>query len=1755
MFNEYITINEFNGEISVGKSVADIPYQLLQFFVRATDNGLNQFYADVPVSIRLVSPATEIPVFEKSSLNLPVSESASPGTVLTKLRYSGNFTMKFSIPMKSSHFSISDNAELLLMQTLDREQTDLHTVFVSAETITRPEFCILIEINVHVQDENDNNPIFDSSAYSIIVPENVAKMTFILKISAQDNDAGSNGVIRYYFADDSSGISNVFDIDVYSGWITTLTTLDREVQSEYYFHVIAADNGLPKHVTKVPVAIKLKDYNDNAPNFKRPVYEISVDENALPGTVLLHLSVIDLDEEKNDMQYFIITGDSYTQFQIGQNGELFVSNELDREERSFYNLSILATDGKFIAKTLAHVTVNDVNDNAPYCVTPRYKVTINESIALGTQVTRVIATDADENGTDRLRYYLTGVGSEDFLIEKNTGILKTAKIIDRESRPIYNIFSHVQDGQHLSWECVSAIDIIVNDLNDNAPEFSMTQYIVGIAEDVQVGTLVTKVHATDKDIGLNRKVRYSFIDKQDNFNISADNGIVTLARELDRESISIFNLSVKAEDFGTPSYYTVAALIINVLDINDNPPEFVLKQYKASIPENSIVGTEFAKVLATSKDTGVNAEVSYFIIGGNEQKKIDIDKNTGSVFVNGNLDYEKTKAYFLTIQAVDGGIPPLSNVATFNISILDINDNPPKFSQNSYRIKVKENIEINKTIIQVNAVDDDSGQNSIVKYNIEKGDRLNQFRIDDVSGQISVLYALDRESIPSYLLEVRACDCGSPEMCSYVHVYIDILDANDNPPLFAKNNFSTVVQENKNLGHILLKFNIIDLDEFPNASPYTFDFRSGNDGGFFRLEQDGTLRTAARFNHKVRDFYRLQIRVFDNGTPPLFSDAWVNIRVIEESQYPPIITPLEITVNSYEDEFAGGLLGRVFASDQDEYDTLYYDLASVPGENYLPESLFNISHENGTLFAINNLDVGMYKVNVTVSDGKFLSSAIVKINVELITAEMLHHALVIRFSKISPEEFILSHRKGFVRSIRNAMRCRQKDIIIIAVQASSNEINIVEHQSIRSRRSLQTPTVKRNDQILNNLDVLFTVKKQQVNPILEGYFTTDEIRSVVVDTLEELEEATNLAVEEVVIYTCSIINCVHGKCKDKIVLNRSSFTTVYTDVISYAFPTYRHVNECQCNPGYDGRICDEPVNACFSDPCPLHKHCWPSESSIGYQCICPHGYDGQFCEREFQKCQNSSCTTLFSSVSFSGKSYAHYKINKSVAKSVIENQMTFFLRVRTLQQTGTLMYASGKIDYNILEISNGAVQYKFDLGSGEGFVSVSSIYVSDGEWHSISLERILNSAKLIVDNKHVSQGSAPGVNSILNLLSNDIFIGAEVRPHPSVLGFEDIQRGFIGCMGDIRISLEPLPLYISGGSTIAALKRFTNVEFTCNPSTVVVQLGVCGAQPCVNGGACIDLGNGNFKCQCHARFSGQFCQFDLDPCSSSPCLFGGRCESEKFGNYTCKCPIRLSGKRCEFGKFCTPNPCKNGGICEEGDGTPHCMCRGYTGPTCDIDVNECENQPCGNGATCINEAGSFRCICPSYLTGASCGDPLYSNSISTKLKNLSLEHITGIISGVTVVFILIIIGLCIILCRKKSSHIRKSTNKERYKEANLNSLLAKDEFKQNSKLSNLEVNQRPISYTPTTNDSSFPPSAMFVNNLDILRSYGSAGDELDIPFEYQKINCTNQQININACTHTENEPVQKQTWSDQMQLRTFSENKLNNGEYFVILIE
>lgn len=817
-----------------------------------------------------------------------------------------------------------------------------------------------------------------------------------------------------------------------------------------------------------------------------------------------------------------------------------------------------------------------------------------------------------------------------------------------------------------------------------------------------------QVHATDADIGENRLVRYSFVEETSGaFELAPDSGIITLRAALDRETQAEHRLLLRASDAGHPPRSATATLRLTVADVNDNPPEFEFHQYRAAVPELDAPGTEVLRVRATSRDAGVNADVYYSLVGGDDRADFAVDRASGVVTVARPLDFERRKEYLLTVQAIDGGTPPLSDLATLNISVTDGNDNAPQFSQTSYGARVREDAALGTLVLQVVADDKDAGVNGRVSYSIVRGDRDARFTIDADTGYLSVSAPLDRETVPAYVLEVHARDHGLPALEASALVNIEVVDANDNPPLFAQSNYSAVVQEDRPLGHTILKFVVEDADAPPNAAPYTFDFQSGNEMGAFRLEQDGYLRSATRFNHRIKDRYVLQVRVFDNGTPPLYSDAWVYIRVIEESQYPPVVTPLEVVVNSYLDEFPGGTIGRVFASDRDAYDTLTYAIAPADNAPYPPTDLFEIDATDGTLKAAPRLDVGDYRLNVTVDDGKFLGFAIVKVTVTLISDEMLAQAIVVRFREVTDRDFILSHRKGFVRAIGEATDCEPGDVVIVSVQPSGEG----EADESRSRR-----------QVAQDLDVAFCVRAPG------GFLPADALRRRLHAHLERLEERTRLVVEELLRATCG--GCVHGACSERVALQPAA-RAVSCEVFALVAPPHRLRGSCACSAGYGGERCDRA----------------PAD--------CP-------------ECRAPPVAQL------AGDGYLVYRLERGAVEGarLLDDELVLSLRFRTRRERGTLLQAAGRVDYATLEVAEGYLQFRMELGSGPAQVR-AAVPVADGLWHEARLERRGASMRLTVDRRSaLAQTPAPA--AVLDVRADRLLLGAALQRHAHAFAAEQV---------------------------------------------------------------------------------------------------------------------------------------------------------------------------------------------------------------------------------------------------------------------------------------------------------------------------------------------------------------------------------------------
>ncbi|XP_062333238.1 protocadherin Fat 1a isoform X1 [Osmerus eperlanus] len=1652
---ENFEIHPLSGVIVTKESLIGLENELYAFFVRAKDAGNPPKQSVVRVYIRILAPEVPVPKFVETHYRFPIAEDLPIGTEIDVIQAVSEQPVVYSLVKGNTPESNQDEVfvvdhdtgTLKLEKNLDHETIKWYQLTLLAQSkYENYEVVATADINIQVIDLNDNKPAFESDPYQAVVVENLPSGTQVIQVRATDLDSGTNGQVVYSLnpKQSSEDIPELFAINSETGWLTTLKELDREKRSQYTVAVLATDRGDKEQlVTGTTVEVTVADVNDNPPRFTAEIYKGTVSEDDPPPSgVIAILSTTDADTEDINKQvtYFITGGDPLGQFAIRhvQNEwKVLVRKPLDREERDNYLLNITATDGIFAAKATVEVKVLDANDNSPVCEKSQYIESVPEDSPGGRLILQVSATDADIRSNAQISYELHGAGVELFTIDPDTGELKTLRALDREEQEEHRFKVRALDGG--GRYCEADVTITVEDVNDNAPQFSSDPYAITVFENTEIGTFVARLLATDIDIGMNSDILYSLADSADgHFSIDERSGVVTLERPLDREVQAVYELRARATDQGSPRRLSsLSQVTVSVLDINDNPPVFERREYVATVAEDIAVGTQVLRVLAASRDIEANGEIGYAIVSGNEHGMFSVDPKTGDVFVIEPLDYEVSHEYYLTVEAKDGGTPPLSDMATVNINLTDVNDNSPTFSQGTYGAVVGEDVEPGKTVVAVMAEDADGPSFNQVRYTIVEGNQGTPFTIDPLKGEVKVARQLDREKTSGYTLTVQAADNGSPPRTSSATVNIDVSDVNDNPPIFSQANYSLIIQENRPAGTSVLQLTVTDRDATHNGPPFTFALVGGNEGEAFALSQQGELQAMGEMNRRAREHYLLEAQVSDSGKPQLLSTTFISVRIIEESVYPPAILPLDIYISTAGDEYPGGVLGKIHATDQDVYDTLTYSLApSYSAAAGTDGALFSVSASDGKVIAQRPLDVGHYPLNVTVTDGRFTTAADVNVHVRQAPSQALDNSIGVRFAAIAPEEFIGDYWRNFQRALRNIAGVRRSEVQLVSLQPA--------------------------EQSSGDLDVLLALERSG-----SPYQPQEVVFRKLNSSAAVIEEMTGVRIVRVVMKLCAGLDCPLRYCDEAVTLDKTAMSTYSTARLSFVTPRHLRTATCQC----EGGSCPLLNKLCEASPCPEGMECVADQKEAKYSCVCPDGKRG--------KCSDGH------SLTFNGSGYVRYRLMENENKE----EMKLSLRLRTFSNHATVMYAKGT-DYSILEIVNGRLQYKFDCGSGPGIVSVHSTQVNDGEWHTVSLEVDGNYAKLVLDRVHAASGTAPGTLRTLNL-DNNLYFGGHVRQH-SAAGRHGrslpVTNGLRGCMEGMVLNGQELPLNTKAQRAHAVLEEVVEVAPGC---ALLMPADGCSSNPCTNGGTCSSLPNGGFFCKCPVSFMGTHCEVGVSPCASNPCLYGGTCVPRS-DDFYCQCRGQYSGQRCQLGPYCTDNPCKNSGKCIDSLDGPVCECEpGFQGDRCLSDMDECLKNPCSNGGQCQNTYGSYRCNCSSGFSGSLCElrSAVRNDFVSTSW-NIGLEEVIGIVVFVFSIFLLVLV---FVLVRKRACRGGRSKNdddKHLRGSSGPHSFLQRPYF--DAKLSkNIysdvppQVPVRPISYTP-----SIPSDSR--NNLDRNSFEGSA---------------------------------------------------------------
>ncbi|XP_028323053.1 protocadherin Fat 3 [Gouania willdenowi] len=1511
---------------------------VLSFFVKATDGGSPPKHSLVSAFIHVVPPDAFVPSFSQPQYSFTIPEDTAVGTALGSVYMGPGQTGVFTVvggetldSNKEGTFVVERESGLIrLVKPLDYEVVSIFRFKVAATTRKDLiESVTTVDLEVKILDVNDNKPVFETNTYVATVMERMPVGTRVVQVRALDPDWGLNGQVTYSLGPllgynqgltkDTRSFTepittkSVFSIDSKTGWITTVSQMDHEACTSYSFEVMSFDLAEVQPLSSTAVVtITVSDVNDNPPRFERELYRGAVKESDPLGEVVSVLKTEDQDgTDQNRLVSFYITGGNprgvFGLASVQGEWKVYVSGLLDREQQDWYLLNITASDGLYVAHTAVEVTVTDANDNSPVCNQAVYSASFPEDIPTNKAILTVGATDADTGSSAEIQYSLFGIGVEDFYMDATTGDLRTATLMDRETTGSYKLIAQATDGGGLF--CRSDISLKVLDVNDNAPVFSSTYYLASAYENAAPKTLLTRLQASDPDEGLNRTVFYSLLDSYDGvFSIDPSNGMVILEKFLDRESRDSYRLRVQATDRDGQqgALFSQVNLTIMVLDVNDNAPVFQRRDYAVTVPEDVAVGTEVMRVLATSADIGPNAEIAYKIRSGNEFGKFVLDRKTGLISVANDLDFEVCKDYYLTVEAWDSGDPPLSSATMVTIELMDINDNAPAFTQDIYNVQVSEDASVGQTITRVLAEDLDSQVNGRITYSILKGDRINHFWIDPVTGLLKINKRLDRELVSRYSLSVQAFDSGSPAKSSTVTVNIDISDINDNPPVFSPPNSTAVIQLNQPAGSTLLKLSVSDKDSPRNGPPFEFRIKSGNEGRFFTLEQTGTLKTNRVFGPEVPREFTLEIQASDSGTPSLRSSSWVFLRIIGDSQYKPTVSPLEIFIVMVTDTFPGGPVGRIYATDRDPNDALSFT------QKPQPKSMFKVNRMDGSIVALPGLEPGRYQMNATVSDGRFAVIADVLVQVEQVTDVMLRNTLTLRFSSLSPEDLLSRYLSQIKLTLRGLAGWKWSP-------GQPDPLHILSVQ----------PVIR-----TSNIDLLLAMERPEtlIDGRIDGFYTRQELSAMLEETAARGQIRGILASALVVESTCSgALDCGDQVCENTLSMEEGSVSTYSTERISLVSPRFGRTEICVC----PGGTCPAPVELCEGQSCPADMQCVRSGPTAPSVCQCQPG--------KLDQCAGQT------SLSFSGNSYIKYRVTASGQSG----EMKLSLRIRTLQRRGVIMFTRVN-PCTMLKIEEGRLWFQLDCDNTLGIMGISGRPINDGRWHTVTLELTMNYTLLSLDDSYVERRRAAWAPVRLWPLAPDssFFFGAQVRPRsgqgekptPSPergmqrgLGIGDrgtkgsprAQDGFQGCLSSLTLNGNELPLQ-NKRSRYAEIAGLNEVKLGC-----ILYPDPCISQPCLNGAICSSLPSGSLMCSCTVGYTGGRCEVEMTPCMPNPCQNGGECATAA-GAFLCGCPSGLGGSICdEDVNECDQEPCRRGGECVNTFGSFYCNCSyEYEGQFC-----------------------------------------------------------------------------------------------------------------------------------------------------------------------------------------------------------------------------
>ncbi|NXS24619.1 PCDGK protein, partial [Mystacornis crossleyi] len=485
--------------------------------------------------------------------------------------------------------------------------------------------------------------------------------------------------------------------------------------------------------------VEIQDINDNDPVFPSSQARLEISESVAAGARFPLESAQDPDVGINSLQTYQLSAnpnfalDVQTRVDGSKYAELVLEKELDREEQRELNLVLTALDGGSpprSAHVQIHIDVVDANDNAPVFNQSTYKASVRENTPSGTLVARISAYDLDDGPNGDIVYsfssHTPAKVRELFALDSATGELRVKGQLDYEETKLYEIYLQAKDKGAVPGVAHCKVLVEVVDVNDNAPEVTVTSVYSPVPEDAAPGTVVALLSVTDLD--------------------SHDNGLVNY--------------------------------------VNDNAPKSSQDSYDVYVLENNMPGIPILNVSATDPDLGRNAHLSYTLLQGDPTfgHLFSINRENGTLYLLTSLDHEEQMEFNMMVQVQDGGFPPLATNVSVSVFVTDLNDNAPMVlyphpnTTATYTDVVAPGTPAGHMVTKVVAVDADAGYNAWISYTLLQATDPSLFSVGLHSGEIFTARQLREDDAPEHTLVILLKDHGEPVLSTSATISISVAE-------------------------------------------------------------------------------------------------------------------------------------------------------------------------------------------------------------------------------------------------------------------------------------------------------------------------------------------------------------------------------------------------------------------------------------------------------------------------------------------------------------------------------------------------------------------------------------------------------------------------------------------------------------------------------------------------------------------------------------------------------------------------------------------------------------------------------------------------------------------------------------------------------------------------------------------------------------------------------------------------------------------